>query len=54
MTKELELTPAPAKKPRRVVSAINSLVERRDALTARIEAMTAERDGIQTALTALE
>ena len=54
MTKELELTPAPAKKPRHVVIAINHLSERRKVLLAKKSAIDEELAGLDAAIIALE
>jgi hypothetical protein len=54
MTKELELTPAPAKKPRHVVIAINHLSERRKVLLAKKSAIDEELGGLDAAILALE
>jgi hypothetical protein len=50
MNKEIELTPAPAKKPRHVVSAINSLVERREAWRAQHRTDRARPGGVPSGL----
>jgi hypothetical protein len=54
MTKELELTPAPAKKPRHVVIAINHLSERRKVLLAKKSSIDEELAGLDAAIIALE
>ena len=54
MTKELELTPAPAKKPRHVVIAINHLIERRKNLLAKKSVIDVELKALDEAILALE
>jgi hypothetical protein len=54
VTKELELTPAPAKRNRHVVIAVNHLHTRLIILTDRRVSLSKEIEEIETAIAALE
>ena len=54
MTKELELTPAPAKPNRHVVIAIAHMTTRRAGLIEKLKAIDKEVDKLTAAILALE